>query len=99
MARMNLDHWFISEDQLSISLMRFYVSIDLVNKLDKKTAVLRVSEGSGGQDIWLSFNTIEEAVVFTENTVNKCVTLQEVLEGYKNVIAKQAEQSNKKGSI
>ena len=63
--KIKLNHWFIDNNKLSISLMRFYVIISIY-KNDNLCFILRVNNGNM-EDMYLYFNTLEEAIAFTEN--------------------------------
>ncbi len=77
MERMNLDHWFINENTLSISLMNFYIEVSQYENCYQ----LRIIN-SNMKKLDLYFNTMEDAVEFTESVVSKCFTFEEILDNY-----------------
>lgn len=79
--RMNLNHWFIKNNELSISLMQFYVSI-LIYKKDNICFILKVNNGNM-EDIYLYFDTLEDAVSFTENSIVNSNSFDDILNTYK----------------
>lgn len=75
--RLELDHWFINEDSLSISLLRFYVNIskpELSYKLDIYQDSKVVSS--------LFFDTLEDAISFTEEVIVNCKDIDEINNSY-----------------
>ena len=75
MSNFELNHWFINGNELSISLMRYYVSIDT------EIMLLKVID-SNRKQIYLDFDSIEEAVTFTEAVIDKCLTYEEIKKAY-----------------
>lgn len=92
MERINLDHWFVKDNKLSISLMRFYVSIDIHHNSRSIYHQLKVIDGNRDSLVF-NFYTLEDALAFTENLINKCNTLNEVIAKYEE----QFEQNKFKG--
>ena len=80
--RMELNHWFISKNSLSISLMNFYANIEIIMDNNWPTYKVTVTD-SNRDEIGLYFKTLEKAICFTENVVNKCTTLDEIVNSYK----------------
>ena len=76
------DHWFIHENELAISLMRFYVSIKLIDDDGKNVFLLRVSKGNAEKEISLKFDSLEDAIVFAEDVVDRCFTFDIIKEIY-----------------
>ena len=89
MSRIELDHWFINGNELSISLMRYYVSIEMVKDDENITFLLNISTGSGGEKIVLPFKEIEDAIVFTENIVRFSDNFDEIRRIYYDTLYDQ----------
>ncbi len=79
--KIKLNHWFIDNNKLSISLMRFYVIISIY-KNDNLCFILRVNNGNM-EDMYLYFNTLEEAIAFTEEKIDNSRSFDEILIAYK----------------
>ena len=82
MSNFKLNHWFINGNELSISLMRYYVDINM--NLDDYSGIcfiLRVID-SNRRQLLFNFDSIEKAVVFTETVIDKCLTFEEIKEAY-----------------
>ena len=77
MERMNLNHWFIDENELSIALVRWHVTI----KPRNNDAELIIHYDSQVVST-LRFKNYEEAVVFTEDIINECHEVDEIVEKY-----------------
>lgn len=88
MSRMELNHWFVHDNKLSISLMRFYVGIEIINSYYGINYQLLVKDGN---EMFLTFNfsSLEDAVVFTENTIAKSYNFKEIVNKYKEQLAKK----------
>ena len=77
MKRLELNHWFSKDNNLNISLMRFYVEINIDNNLFK----MKIHD-SNQNKVLLNFNTLEESISFTEDIINKCQNTQEITDKY-----------------
>ena len=66
--KLKLNHWFVKENSLVISLMNFYIEINMVNN---GLSCLLYIKDNDGNDMDLEFNSIEEAVSFTEEKIYK----------------------------
>ena len=88
MRRIKLNHWFINDNRLSISLINFFVEIDMNSEY--KYVLHAVNKES---HIYIEFNTIEECIDFTENTIVNCKDNDELYREYKknncNVLVKK----------
>ena len=72
MVNISLDHWYVTDNKMSISLMTCFVMIDLVpNQETKKYELIVFLEGK--ENMRFYFDTIENAISFTENTLSKRV--------------------------
>lgn len=84
MSMIKLNHWHIKENELGISLMNFYVGINIVKE---NCFLLKVVGGSTEiKEISFWFPTLEDAIVFTEGVVSKCFTFDDVEKGYDTFI-------------
>ena len=92
MKSIDLNHWYIKDNEMSISLMNFYVSIQ--SFIDEKSSfyLLRVCNSDRGI-LNFSFPTLEEAVSFTEDTVASSFTLEDVTIAY---MEKEEEKKQKR---
>ena len=79
--KINLNHWYVKNNELSISLMNFYASISIY-KNDNLCFVLRINNWNM-EDIYLYFNTLEEVISFTETKIVNSRTFEEILILYK----------------
>lgn len=78
MKRLELNHWFSKDNKLDISLMRFYVEINITNN-----NLFQMKIYDSNQDtIVLNFKTLEEAITFTEETINKCQNIDDITNNY-----------------
>ena len=80
MNRIELNHWFIDNNSLSISLMNFCVKINHHIISNNTCFVMQVIHEQ--DNIFLYFNSLEEAIKFTENIVINCTNMDEVLNKY-----------------
>ena len=81
MNKIELNHWYVNENTLSISLMRFYVEIKIL-KNDYTLYYLLHVKGEENREMTFTFYTIEEALFFTEEFVAKSYSINEVFEKY-----------------
>lgn len=79
MERMNKNHWFVNKDELSISLMRFHVSIKQVlsDNISHWTIIIKNSEM---EELKIGFKTLEECILFTENYIDNSHDFNEIIE-------------------
>ena len=78
-----LNHWFINGNIIGISLMKYYVDIELVSENDKVIAKLRLNDENMKVLIFI-FRSLEDAITFAEDVINKdCyVTINDIKESY-----------------
>ena len=81
MQRIKLNHWFVSDNSLGISLMRFHVEISLINSYESMYYKLTVTTEDKTK-IVVNFYSLEEAILFTEHTINQCLTKEEIIKAY-----------------
>ena len=79
MRELKLNGWFYGGNSLCKGLSRFCVLIEIYGLCDYKLTV-NDSETS----FTLQFYNLEEAIAFTEETINKSKSLNEVIDSYKN---------------
>lgn len=81
MNKINLNHWYINENILSIALPHYYVKITTSKNDDFIFYKLEVINNS---KIELTFNfySLEDAIVFTETTIARLLTIKEIVESY-----------------
>ena len=78
------DHWFIHNNQLTISLMRFYVEISMINDSNYIYFLLRVvNTEQKPKEISFMFDSLEESIAFTEEVVDECKTFDEIIKNYR----------------
>ena len=83
MRKIEMNHWFIDENSLSISLMHFWVKIIMYKKDNNE--ICFVTHVIDNQDnLFMYFDTLEEAMMFTEKVINDCISIDQVTEKYKN---------------
>ncbi len=77
MGYIKLNHWFINNNELSISLLRFYVRINIMsndnNIYFKLTVINSLMEKNT-----LYFDSLEEAISFTENTISNSIDFESI---------------------
>lgn len=81
MKSINLDHWFVSGNNLSISLLNLHANIKVL-KNDKFIYYQLVVTDRNMETLVFNFYTLEDVLSFTIDVVSKCKTRKEVLEKY-----------------
>lgn len=81
MSRIELNHWYIKDNELSISLMRFYTKIKILKNDQTIYYQLYVKENED-KELTFNFYTIEAAILFTERIVAESHDTNEILEKY-----------------
>lgn len=81
MKRIDLDHWFVGDNKLSISLMKFFVRITICKNDDYIFYGLEVYDDNR---VCLIFNfySLEDAIKFTEEVIAKCFEKEEIINAY-----------------
>ena len=87
MERIKLNHWFIKENELSISLMRYYVMVYPISCNNQVSYVLNVMDDENNKTLY--FDTLEESVKFTEEVINSCNNIMEIINNYNDYLEKQ----------
>ena len=81
MSRIELNHWYIKDNELSISLMKFYTKIKIL-KNDQTIYYQLYVKGNEDKELTFNFYTIEDAILFTERIVAESHDTNEILEKY-----------------
>ena len=84
MRRIDLDHWFINENVLSISLMNLYIKIEPYKNFCDMTIT-----DENYRKISLDFKSLEEAISFAEEKIKDCRSNDEVYQRYNKLYEKE----------
>ena len=78
--------WFIKDNEVSTSLMNWYVSIDI--SMNNKNLLFPLKVYKGGKVV-LTFNfyTFEDAIGFTNNVVNKSWSIEDIVLKYQTMFS------------
>lgn len=81
MEKINLDHWFVKGNSLSVSTMNHHTTITVCK--NKKEIFFRVRIlNSEREELIFNFYSLEDAIAFTEKTVSQCRNNDEIVEKY-----------------
>ncbi len=94
MEKINKNHWYIEDNSLLISLLRFHVKISIINNNDNLIFSLEIVN-SNMESLLLYFNTLEEAISFTENVISNKNNLIEIATSYQE--SREEKKYVKKG--
>ena len=83
MIRLELNHWFINNNSISISLMRYFVEIN-IDYNDVNLFYRLIIRDSNKNELVFNFYSLEDAIWFTENVINKCESFKEIINEYEN---------------
>ena len=81
MKSLELNRWYAGEDEICISLLRYYVDITICKNDEFIFYRLRVID-EDRKELIFNFYSLEDAVRFTEDTINKCITSEEIINSY-----------------
>lgn len=81
MERISFDYWYVKENTLSISLMRFHVSIGMQQDGGNVFFALRVTDSYQSQFVFY-FTNLEDAIWFTEEHIPKARSIAEIIAIY-----------------
>lgn len=84
MKKLELNHWFIKDDKLEISLLNLFASIEIAENNQNFFFRLLVIDQNRKTAIF-NFFTLEEAVSFVEDKIKKCRNNEEVIYLYQNI--------------
>lgn len=94
MEKINKNHWYIVDNSLLISLLRFHVKISIINNNDNLIFSLEIVN-SNMETLLLYFNTLEEAISFTENIISNKNNFIEIATSYQE--SREEKKYVKKG--
>ena len=86
MSKVNLNHWFIKDNDFSISLMRYYVIICPIAYNNKLSYVMNVMDDENNKTFY--FETLEESIRFTEDVVNNSHNMEMIITQYNDFVNK-----------
>lgn len=81
MEVIELNHWFAADNELSISLMRYFVKISICQNNKFIFYRLEVFE-EGRVALVLNFYSLSDAIHFTEKIIRKCTEISEIVQQY-----------------
>lgn len=95
MKRIECNHWFIKENELTISFMNFCVRIKI--RMNDELIFYRL-EVINDSRIQLVFNfySLEEAISFAEDQIRYCRDTQEIKEKYQTQFQRDKKKIYKK---
>ena len=96
MEQIKLNHWGAYNNQLEISLLRFYVRIVPYVEEDDIKCNLKVYH-NGLNKLELKFSTLEESMGFTEKVISECEYIDEINEKYKELYGKNGQKIYSRG--
>ena len=85
MKNIKLNNWYINDNNLSIALVYYHVNINSKTNCNGIYYELCITDENMDKLI-LNFNTLEEAVRFTENIINKTNNITEIINKYEENI-------------
>ena len=86
MSKVNLNHWFVKDNDFSISLMRYYVIICPIAYNNKLSYVMNVMDDENNKTFY--FDTLEESIRFTEEVVNNSHNMEMIITQYNDFVNK-----------
>ena len=96
MAKDLCDHWYVIDNRLSISFMKFAVTIKTLLKDNKIFYVLTVYD-SDMNEIPMEFYDLESAVEFSEEVIAKSKNIREIVHLYKEMYYNKNERIKRQG--
>ena len=81
MEVIELNHWFVADNELSISLMRYFVKINICQNNKYIFYRLEVFE-EGKVAVVFNFYSLSDAIHFTENIIQKCTEISDIVQQY-----------------
>ncbi len=95
MERLKLNHWFVGDNKLSISFLRYHVSIRILK--NDKTIFYQLEVMNSNREVLLfNFYSLEDAIIFTEQTIQKSKTLKEIVRLYQEQFKEEKFKSFQK---
>ena len=83
--------WFIKDNAISRSLMRFHIEIKVLSEENNIKCVLKVTD-SNMKSIIFYFDTIEESISFIQNVVNSALSFKEIQEKYREIYKEEKNE-------
>ena len=81
MKKIDLNHWYLNNNNLSISLMKYCVNI-ITRKNSYGIYYQLIVLGEDKNELIFNFYTLEDSISFTENIVNKSNSFDEIVNEY-----------------
>ena len=91
MKQIELNHWFIKDNRLAISLLRYHVSVEPYQYDDEMVFKATIVD-SEQRNLELEFTTLEEIFYFVENCITKCVNEEDIDNLYKKMYSKKIKK-------
>ena len=82
MEKFKLDHWFVADNELSISLMHYFVKITICKNSAFIFYRLEIFK-DGKCKLLFNFYSLEDAVKFTEEVINETNSIEEIVNNYR----------------
>ena len=79
--KLELNHWYIKQNEMSIMLLRFYVIIKILN--NENTIYYQTIVGGEDSEEIFEYNMLEDAIYFTEKIVATSNSMKEILDRYR----------------
>ena len=92
MGKLNLNNWYVKDNTLSIELKDFIVNVNVINEENK--ILVRVKDKLNNI-VELDFDTLGEAIFYTENIINASKSKEEIELEYKKRFNKKEDKSIK----
>ena len=86
MERINKTHWFVGDNKIGISLMRYAVDIEILKNDSDIFYRLNVYD-DGKVALVFNFYSLADAIRFTEEDIDKSDSLNKIVESYKTKFA------------
>ena len=87
MKRIDMNHWFLEENKLNISLSKLFASIE-TSLSDGEISWYLTVTNNRCEEIAFKFDTLEDVVSFVEDEISRCYSVYEVINMYKEVTRK-----------
>ena len=83
MNKIKLNHWFLNDNELTISLMRFFVKIQIL--MNDEFIYYQLVVKSEDDSLTFNFYSLEDAVCFCEKVISQCKNKDEIVDKYKEL--------------
>ena len=81
MRKMELDHYYLTNNEIDISLSRYFVNVKLFID-DEETHFLLTIINNDQEELIFRFDTLEDTISFIEDIVYRSKDFFEIIEGY-----------------